>query len=104
MESRNQYLTVLRERYLKTKAKKEKTQILHEAEKKGATLEELRPMISVSRMRQAMEEGDINAGIISCGEAVGLIHDIPTVKELIDRMVGEAKAISQRLHNLGIGG
>lgn len=40
-----------------------------------------------------MQEGDLEAGAWSCGMVVGLIHDIPTCKELIDRIMREAQAI-----------
>ena len=73
-----------------------------ETEKKGATSEGLRPMISLSRMKQAMEEGNVDAGIISCGEVVGLIHDIPSARDIIKGIVSEAKVIAQRLRNIGI--
>ena len=45
-----------------------------------------------------MLEGDMDAGAWSCGMVAGLIHDIPTVKALIDRIMAEAEAIiAQRL-------
>ena len=45
-----------------------------------------------------MLEGDMDAGAWSCGMVAGLIHDVPTVKELIDRIMAEAEAlIRQRL-------
>ncbi|HSS00078.1 MAG TPA: nitronate monooxygenase family protein [Kofleriaceae bacterium] len=45
-----------------------------------------------------MLEGDLDAGAWSCGMVVGLIHDIPTVKQLIDRIMAEAHAlIDERL-------
>jgi nitronate monooxygenase len=45
-----------------------------------------------------MTEGEMEAGAWSCGMVAGLIHDIPTVKELIDRIMVEANAIiGQRL-------
>jgi nitronate monooxygenase len=45
-----------------------------------------------------MQEGDMNAGAWSCGMVAGLIHDIPTCKELIDRIMSEAEEIvNQRL-------
>lgn len=45
-----------------------------------------------------MLEGEMDAGAWSCGMVAGLIHDIPTCKELIDRIMGEAEAIiEQRL-------
>jgi NADH:quinone reductase (non-electrogenic) len=45
-----------------------------------------------------MLEGTMDAGAWSCGMVAGLIHDIPTCKELIDRIMAEANAIiHQRL-------
>ena len=47
---------------------------------------------------KVMRDGDLDAGAWSCGMVAGLIHDIPTVKELIDRIVAEAQQIvRQRL-------
>lgn len=40
-----------------------------------------------------MTDGDIDAGAWSCGMVAGLIHDIPTCKELIDRIMGQAEEI-----------
>ena len=48
-----------------------------------------------------MKDGDMDAGAWSCGMVAGLIHDVPTVKELIDRIVSEAEGIvRQRLSRL----
>jgi NAD(P)H-dependent flavin oxidoreductase YrpB (nitropropane dioxygenase family) len=45
-----------------------------------------------------MTQGDMEAGAWSCGMVAGLIHDVPTVKELIDRIMAEAETIiEQRL-------
>ena len=47
---------------------------------------------------KVMIEGKMDAGAWSCGMVVGLIHDIPTVKELIDRiMVDAERLIRERL-------
>jgi nitronate monooxygenase len=40
-----------------------------------------------------MKDGDMDAGAWSCGMVAGLIHDIPTCKELIDRIMKEAEDI-----------
>lgn len=40
-----------------------------------------------------MMEGDMDAGAWSCGMVAGLIHDIPTCAELIDRIMTEAEAL-----------
>ena len=48
-----------------------------------------------------MMEGETDAGVWSCGMVVGLIHDIPTCKELINRIISEAeKIISDRLQGM----
>ncbi len=48
-----------------------------------------------------MLEGDMDAGAWSCGMVAGLIHDIPTCKELIDRIMRDAEQlISKRLVGL----
>jgi len=47
---------------------------------------------------KVMLDGEMDSGAWSCGMVVGLIHDIPTVKELIDRIMVEAEQIiRQRL-------
>jgi nitronate monooxygenase len=48
-----------------------------------------------------MLEGDMEIGAWSCGMVAGLIHDVPTCKELVDRIMSEADAIiSNRLANI----
>ena len=48
-----------------------------------------------------MLDGDMEAGAWSCGMVAGLIHDVPTVQELIERIMAEAEGlIRQRLAGL----
>jgi NADH:quinone reductase (non-electrogenic) len=50
---------------------------------------------------KVMIDGKMDAGAWSCGMVVGLIHDIPTVKELIDRIMADAeRLIRERLMGL----
>jgi nitronate monooxygenase len=42
---------------------------------------------------RVMRDGEVDAGAWSCGMVAGLIHDIPTVKELVDRIMSEAEAM-----------
>jgi len=42
---------------------------------------------------KVMTDGDMDAGAWSCGMVAGLIHDIPTCKELIDRIMSDAEAL-----------
>ena len=43
-----------------------------------------------------MMEGATDSGVWSCGMVAGLIHDIPTCKELVDRIMSEAEAIIRK--------
>jgi len=48
-----------------------------------------------------MKDGEMDAGGWSCGMVAGLIHDIPTVKDLIDRIMAETEVlIRQRLEGM----
>ena len=42
---------------------------------------------------KVMIDGDLDAGAWSCGMVAGLIHDLPTCRELIDRIMREAESI-----------
>ena len=64
-----------------------------EMEKQGATLEELAPLISGLRGREMLETGQLDRGTLPCGQVVGLVNNIPTVKELIDCIISEAREI-----------
>ena len=66
----------------------------HEA--RGTTIEELLPVIG-GRTNAAFEEGDVEGSFASMGQCAGLIHDVPTVKEFIDRTVEEAVEARERL-------
>ena len=61
---------------------------------KGAslTIDDIRGQVHGIYPR-VMREGDLEAGAWSCGMVAGLIHDIPTVKELIDRTMADAERI-----------
>jgi len=73
-----------------------------EMESKGATLEQLMTWINGENYRKVMLEGELEAGMAYCGQAVGLINDIPTVKEVIDGIVNSARAIGNRMAKIGI--
>jgi len=69
-----------------------------EMDKRSASLEELLTVISGELGRKAWLEGDIDAGVVSLGMVVGRIHEILSVKEVIDGIIEEAKAICKRLN------
>ena len=84
------------ERVLKNKGVNELIEIERE---KGASLKIEDILDQVAGVYpKVMLEGDMDAGAWSCGMVVGLINDIPTVKELIDRIMhGAERIIRQRL-------
>ena len=59
----------------------------------GAKFEDVQHLVAGVRGREAMAKGDTEGGIWSAGMIQGLIHDIPTVKELIDTIVADAEEI-----------
>lgn len=64
----------------------------------GAEFPEVRELVAGARGREVYEQGDPERGVWSVGLVQGLIRDIPTVKELVDRMVaGADEIIEQRL-------
>ena len=53
---------------------------------------ELQPLVAGARGReQVIEKGNIYDGVMTAGMVAGLIHDIPSCKELIERMVADAR-------------
>jgi nitronate monooxygenase len=69
-------------------------------EERGASLEELLTVISGRIGQKALLEGDLEGAIIACGQCVGLIHEIKSVKQVIEEMIQGAQSILQRLNSL----
>jgi NAD(P)H-dependent flavin oxidoreductase YrpB (nitropropane dioxygenase family) len=64
----------------------------------GARFEDVADLVKGARGREGLESGDVDHGVWSAGMVQGLIHDVPTVRELVDRIVAEAEVlIRQRL-------
>lgn len=57
----------------------------------GCSFEDIRPLVAGVRGRAALQSGEVNNGVVSAGQCIGLIHDIPTCAELITRMVAECR-------------
>jgi len=63
-------------------------------ERRGnAKFEDVRDLVAGTRGGKVYDTGDTDFGIWSAGQTQGLIHDIPTCKELIDNIMSEAHAI-----------
>jgi NADH:quinone reductase (non-electrogenic) len=70
-----------------------------ELERSGAKFEDVRELVAGTRGKVVYETGDPDHGIWSAGMIQGLIHDVPSCRELIHRIVREAEEIIEgRLH------
>ncbi len=60
-------------------------------EARGGGLEEIIPHISGALGDEIWQEGNLSQGLVAVGQSIGLIHDVVTCKELLDRMMEEAE-------------
>jgi len=67
--------------------------VLEISSQPATTFEDIRPLVSGAKGKEALETGNVDAGLIWAGQVQGLIHDIPTCAELIGRIVHEAKEL-----------
>ena len=58
-----------------------------------ARCEDIADLVKGIRGKEGLETGNVDAGLIWGGQVQGLIHDIPTCQELLDRMTQEATAL-----------
>ena len=70
-------------------------------EKRGnAKCDDIKHLVSGARGRKVFEQGDLDQGVWTAGLVMGLIDDIPTCKELCQRMSDEAAAILSKAHSM----
>ena len=72
-------------------------------EAKKAKLDDIFALIAGTRVKNSYVSGDVNDSIICSGQTVGMIHEIPSVKEIIDGIISEARQIGKRLNKMGVG-
>ncbi len=60
---------------------------------RGGQFADVKKLVAGARGRTVFQEGDLDAGIWSVGTSMGLINDIPTVADLVARMVAEAEEV-----------
>ena len=73
--------------------------VIFEMESRGAKLEELAPLLSGLKSKESFTTGDAESSLIACGQVIGLIKDIPTVAELIENIIKEAKNIADIIYD-----
>jgi NAD(P)H-dependent flavin oxidoreductase YrpB (nitropropane dioxygenase family) len=94
--NRQEFDTMLYGKTIEFQGRAMKNQVLkqiQDMEAKHATLNELAPFLSGLRQTAIWDEGDIEAGLVPVGQSIGLIHDVVSCKELVERMVKEAEAL-----------
>ena len=64
-----------------------------EMEAAGKGIDEIGPVASGLKGRLVFEQGEREVGIWAVGACIGLIHDVPSVQELVSRMVRDASSI-----------
>jgi nitronate monooxygenase len=58
-----------------------------------STFDDIKHLVAGAVGRELLQSGDLTKGIFWAGMVQGLIHDLPTCKDLIDRIVAEAEEI-----------
>jgi nitronate monooxygenase len=91
---RQEYETVLYGKSIGLQGRGLRTKVLEEIlaiEARGGGFEELIPLMSGLRVKEAWEKGDVDYAPLMVGQSIGLINDIPSCKELIETMATEAR-------------
>jgi nitronate monooxygenase len=65
-------------------------------ERRGVKFEEVRHLVAGTRGKAALRSGEIDGGVVSAGMVVGLIEDVPSCGELIERIVAECRTQLKR--------
>jgi len=79
-----------------TNAAVEKIRQIEKEKGDAVAIDDIRALVAGTQNRKVLQDGEMDAGAWSCGMVAGLIHDIPTCKELIDRIVSEAEEIVRK--------
>jgi len=89
--------TVLIFRHFKNTARVGKSEVSQEVVRRlaapGAAFADVADLVSGAAGKTLLETGDLSKGVFWASMAQGLIHDIPTVKELMDRIMAQAEAV-----------
>ncbi len=68
-----------------------------ELEKTGVTMLDLLPYIGGDRLRKVLFEDDVEAGVVPCGPVAGMINSVMSVRDIIERITGQARDIVEQL-------
>lgn len=88
-------------RLFKNKVAKEAVKV--EKESQSGKFEDVAPFVSGKRGREVFINGDVDFGVWTAGQVIGLIHDVPTCGELMERIEREAEEVVGRVGKLVVG-
>lgn len=100
---RQEYETTMFGKSIGLQGRALKSRVIEEVcaiEERGGGFEEIIPLLSGQRIKDAWETGDVDYAPLMVGQSIGLIHDIPTCRELLDRMAKEAVDHLSKARNL----
>ncbi len=75
-------------------------QVIELSQQPGATFEDIKDLVAGSRGRAALESGAVDDGLLWAGMGVGLMDDVPTCAELIERIVRDCRTALSRASQL----
>lgn len=90
---RQEYETMLFGKSIGLQGRALRSKVIEEViavEERGGDLQELIPLMAGQRIKEAWEKGLVDFAPLMVGQSIGLIKDVPTMKELLDRMAKEA--------------
>jgi len=72
-----------------------------ELENNGADLDAIYPYVSGEAARRMFEDGDLEAGTVSCSQGIGLVNKVMPARDIVLEMVAEAEAMHRRMSEIG---
>jgi NAD(P)H-dependent flavin oxidoreductase YrpB (nitropropane dioxygenase family) len=78
----------------------ERAEAVAAAEREGADARVLFEVYGDLVFRTVAATGDLGAGVIACGQGVGLVHDLPSAAEVVARMVAGVREAASRLSSV----
>lgn len=78
--------------------KNRRAETVLEMERAARPFDEISPLINGESSRRAWLEGNVDDGLFACGQVVGRIRDIPSVAELVEAIIEEARQVFGRLY------
>jgi NAD(P)H-dependent flavin oxidoreductase YrpB (nitropropane dioxygenase family) len=68
-----------------------------EVEAEQGDIWEILPLVAGMETKRMIEDGDVNAGVISCSQSIGIVHEVEPVAKIIEDMIQEAASIRDGL-------